>query len=130
VALHRRAPAQQAEIAKRAPGAAVLAQVDLAGLPGRGGCQPDEAPDLVAGLRDLGLDVRGLMAVGPPGPPEAARPGFRLVRDLADRLDLPERSIGMTADLEVAVQEGATMVRIGTALFGPRAGGGDLRHYP
>lgn len=119
-----------AEIAKRAPGAAVLVQVDLAGLPGRGGCPPGDAPDLVRGLRDLGLDVRGLMAVGPPGPPEAARPGFRLVRELADRLELPERSIGMTGDLEVAVQEGATMVRVGTALFGPRAGGGDLRHYP
>jgi PLP dependent protein len=117
------------EIARRAPGAAVLAQVDLAGLQGRGGCRPEDVPDLVAGLRDLGLDVRGLMAVGPPGAPEDARPGFRLVRELADRLDLVERSMGMTADLEVAVQEGATMVRIGTALFGPRAGGGGLRHY-
>lgn len=119
-----------AEIAKRAPGAAVLVQVDLAGLPGRGGCQPGEVPDLVAGLADLGLDVRGLMAVGPPGPPEDARPGFALVARLADRLGLPERSMGMTGDLEVAVAEGATMVRVGTALFGPRAGTTGLRHYP
>lgn len=119
-----------AEIAKRAPGAAVLVQVDLAGLPGRGGCQPGEVPDLVAGLGDLGLDVRGLMAVGPPGPPEDARPGFALVARLADRLGLPERSMGMTGDLEVAVAEGATMVRVGTALFGPRAGTTGLRHYP
>lgn len=118
-----------AEIAKRAPGAAVLAQVDLAGVAGRGGCQPGEVPDLVAGLRDLGLDVRGLMAVGPPGPPEEARPGFRLVRELADRLELPERSMGMTGDLEVAVEEGATMIRVGTALFGPRTGSDGLRHY-
>jgi hypothetical protein len=117
------------EIAKRAPGAAVLAQVDLAGLPGRGGCPPEQVPDLVAGLRDLGLDVRGLMAVGPPGDPEDARPGFRLVRELADRLGLPERSMGMTGDLEVAVAEGSTMVRVGTALFGPRAGSDGLRHY-
>ena len=65
-------------------------------------------------------DVRGLMAVGPLGPPESARPLFRSLTRLADQLGLPERSMGMTDDLEVAVQEGATMVRIGRALFGPR----------
>jgi uncharacterized pyridoxal phosphate-containing UPF0001 family protein len=107
-------------VARRAPGATVLVQVDVAGLPGRGGCPPEEVPGLVAGLRSLDLDVAGLMAVGPPGDPEAARPGFRAVRDLADRLDLRERSMGMTADLEVAVAEGSTMVRIGRALFGER----------
>jgi hypothetical protein len=75
---------------------------------------------LVAALRDEDLDVAGLMAVGPPGPPEQARAGFRLVSILADRLDLAVRSMGMSDDLEVAVSEGSTMVRLGRALFGQR----------
>jgi hypothetical protein len=78
----------------------------------------------VAELADQGLVVAGLMAVGPPGPPEDARPGFALVSTLADRLDLPVRSMGMTDDLEVALSEGSTMVRLGRALFGPRASPG------
>ena len=110
-----------AEIAQRAPGAAVLAQVDLSGAPGRGGVPPELVPGLVAGLVDLGLEVRGLMAVGPPGPPAGTRAGFDTVVALADRLGLHERSIGMTGDLEVAVAAGSTMVRVGTALFGKRA---------
>jgi hypothetical protein len=61
------------------------------------------------------------MGVGPHGGPEAARPGFRRLVALADALALPVRSIGMSDDLEVAVQEGSTMVRIGRALFGPRS---------
>ncbi|UDY35982.1 YggS family pyridoxal phosphate enzyme [Dermatobacter hominis] len=108
------------QIAGRAPGAAVLVQLDLAGLPDRGGCPPDEAPELVARCRELGLDVRGLMGVGPPGDPELARPGFRRLVAMADDLGLPERSIGMSADLDVAVDEGATIVRVGSALVGPR----------
>lgn len=111
-------------IAKRRPGARVLVQVDIAGIPGRGGCDPEAVPDLVAGLRQEDLEVAGLMAVGPPGPPEAARPGFHRVAGLADRLDLPIRSMGMTEDLEVALSEGSTMVRIGRGLFGDRPGKG------
>jgi pyridoxal phosphate enzyme (YggS family) len=109
-----------AEIARRAPGARVLAQVNLTDDPSRGGAKPDFVPGLVAGLRDLGLAVEGLMAVGPQGSPDAAAEGFRGVAALADRLELKERSMGMTADLEVAVAAGATMVRVGTALFGER----------
>ncbi len=60
------------------------------------------------------------MAVGPTGPAAGARPGFALVSSLADRLSLPVRSMGMTDDLEVAVSEGSTMVRLGRALFGAR----------
>jgi hypothetical protein len=60
------------------------------------------------------------MGVAPAGPPEDARPGFRRLVALADRLGLPVRSIGMSADLEVAVEEGSTMVRIGRDLFGER----------
>jgi uncharacterized pyridoxal phosphate-containing UPF0001 family protein len=108
------------EIARRRPGAAVLVQLDLAGLPGRGGCEPADAPDLVRRCTELGLVVEGLMGVGTPGPPESARPGFARLRTLADQLELPTRCMGMSGDLEVALEEGATMVRVGTALVGPR----------
>lgn len=107
-------------IAHRAPGAAVLVQVDVTGLPGRPGCRPADVPALVDALGEAGLAVRGVMAMGPPGPPEAARPGFRAAAAMADRLGLPERSMGMSGDLEVAVAEGATIVRLGRALFGDR----------
>ena len=111
-----------ARIARFAPGAAVLVQVDTTGLPGRNGCAPDEVPTLVNRLRALGLDVRGLMTVAAPGS-DAARAAFRSVGRLADELELVERSMGMTDDLEEAVAAGSTMVRIGRALFGPRPSG-------
>ena len=107
-------------IAHRRPGATVLVQVDVAGLPGRRGCGPDQVVGLVAALRDEDLDVVGLMTVGRPGTAEDARPGFTLVSRLADRLDLRVRSMGMSDDLEVALAEGSTMVRVGRGLFGPR----------
>jgi PLP dependent protein len=109
-----------AEIAERAPAARVLVQVNLSGRPERNGCPPDDAPALVRDLRVLGLDVGGLMAMGPHGPAEEARAGFRRLVRMADDLGLPVRSMGMTGDLEVAVEEGTTMVRIGRGLFGPR----------
>ncbi|HEX3393515.1 MAG TPA: hypothetical protein VHS52_03220 [Acidimicrobiales bacterium] len=115
------------EIAKRSPEASVLVQLDVSGEAAKNGCPPAEAPRLVDDLVGLGLDVRGLMAVGPAGPPEAARPGFAGLVAMAERLGLPVRSIGMTDDLEVAVGEGTTMIRVGRALFGPRNGTDDLR---
>ena len=108
------------EIGKRAPGATVLVEVNLTDDPGRGGTAPGLVAGMVDGLRDLGLQVEGLMAVGPQGPSDDVRAGFRLVRRLADELALPVRSMGMSDDLELAVQEGSTMVRVGSALFGPR----------
>lgn len=108
------------EIARRAPGAAVLVQVNCSGEEHKGGCSWEEAPGLVAALRAEDLDVQGLMGVGPAGPPEAAREPFRRLVSLADDLGLAVRSIGMSADLEVAVEAGSTMVRIGRDLFGPR----------
>lgn len=120
-------------IARRRPGSNVLVEVDVAGLPGRGGCPPEEVDRLVGSLRDEDLEVAGLMAVGPPGPPEASRPGFALVSHLADSLDLPVRSFGMSDDLEVALAEGSTMVRVGRALFGerpPRTGPGAVHPSP
>ncbi|MHB1712462.1 MAG: YggS family pyridoxal phosphate enzyme [Acidimicrobiales bacterium] len=107
-------------IARCQPGASVLVQVDIAEIEGRGGCDPAAVPELVAALREEDLDVAGLMAVGAPGPPEASRPGFHRVAAMADGLGLRVRSMGMTGDLEVAVAEGSTMVRIGRGLFGER----------
>ncbi len=107
-------------IATRSPEGRVLVQVDVAGIPGRGGCPPSEVRSLVEGMRELGREPVGLMAVGPPGPPEATRPAFAMVSRLADSLDLPVRSLGMSEDFEVALQEGSTMVRLGRALFGSR----------
>lgn len=108
------------EIAKRAPGAEVMVQVDLSGEETKGGVAAADVPVLVGALEELGLDVIGLMGIGPLAVPEAARPGFRLLRRLVDELGLRECSMGMSADLEIAVQEGATMVRVGSDLFGPR----------
>jgi pyridoxal phosphate enzyme (YggS family) len=104
------------------PGSVVLVQVNVAGAEQQGGCDPNEAPALVEAAASAGLQVAGLMAIGRAGEPGDARPGFRLLRRLVDDLGLAECSMGMTADLEVAVEEGSTMVRVGTALFGPRAG--------
>ncbi|MHB8465250.1 MAG: YggS family pyridoxal phosphate-dependent enzyme [Acidimicrobiales bacterium] len=114
-------------IARHAPGAEVLVQVNLTGDRRRAGCEWSDAADLVAETRRSGLDVRGLMGVGPDGPPELSRPAFAALADLAGRLELAELSMGMTSDLDVAVAEGATMVRVGTALFGPRPSAHDLR---
>ena len=72
-------------------------------------------------VRERGLTLEGLMTVGPTeGGPSAASAGFRSVRAAVDRLGLSVCSMGMTADLEVAVAEGTTQIRVGTALFGPR----------
>ena len=95
--------------------------MDASGLPGRNGCPPSGVPDLVRTLGHLDLDVRGLMVVAPPGPPGEARAVFRTVAHLAGDLGLVELSMGMTADLDMALAEGATMVRVGRALFGERA---------
>jgi PLP dependent protein len=114
-------PALVDELARRCPGARVLVQVAAAAEPGRGGCRPPEVPALVERATAAGLQVEGLMTIGPlEGGPEAARPAFRLVRRLADELGLAQCSMGMSADLEVAVEEGSTEVRLGTALFGAR----------
>lgn len=109
-------------IARHRPGATVLVEVDVTAAPGRNGSRPAEVPALVDAARRCGLDVRGLMTVAPRLPDEARR-AFALVRALADRLGLPECSMGMSDDYELAVGEGATMVRLGRVLFGPRPGG-------
>lgn len=115
------------EIARCAPGAAVLVQVNVSGEPQKGGCAPNEVETLVHGLQTEGLDVRGLMAVGPTGSPDLSIRPFREVVAMADDLGLPVRSLGMSADLEVAIEAGSTMVRVGSDLFGPRLRRADPR---
>ena len=109
------------EVARRAPAARVLIQVDTTGDPAKGGCGVADVAALVARAREAGLVVDGLMTVGPTGEPaESARTGFRQVRNLVDDLGLEVCSMGMSGDLAIAVREGSTEVRIGTALFGSR----------
>jgi PLP dependent protein len=119
-------------IGRHRPGAAVMVEVDTSGLPSLNGVVPDDVAGLVRSLSDDGLRVLGLMTVAPPDP-DAARGTFRTVRRLADDLGLAERSMGMSDDLELAVAEGATMVRIGRALFGdrpPRSGSAAVANDP
>ncbi len=114
-------PSLVAELARRSPGAEILVQVNATGEPNKAGCQPSEVEGLVAQALAAGLEVDGLMTVGPTeGGSAAAAEPFRQVRALVDRLGLRTCSMGMTDDLDVAVAEGSTRVRVGSALFGPR----------
>jgi hypothetical protein len=108
-------------LAQRQPAAAVLVQVRTAGPLGRHGASPGQVPALVGSALAAGLDVRGLMAVGPrPATGAEVRRCFGEVARLAEALGLRELSMGMSADFDLAVAEGATIVRLGTVLFGPR----------
>ena len=96
-------------------------EVNLAAEPAKSGVAPDGLSamlDAVAALPHL--HVRGLMAIPPAGTPEDARPMFRMLRKLAETHGLAELSMGMSADYEIAIEEGATAVRVGTAIFGAR----------
>jgi len=111
------------EIARTAPSQAVLVEVNVAREPQKSGADPDHALEVIAGVAGL-LDVRGLMAMGPStGDPSPAFIALRTLRDQAEqRLSrrLPVLSMGMTGDFEAALAAGSTMLRLGTALFGPR----------
>jgi pyridoxal phosphate enzyme (YggS family) len=111
-----------ADIARHAPGAAVLVQVNVSGAEQQGGCAPERVPSVVEGCVDLGLEVRGLMAIGPQAADPEVRAAYARVRALADQHQLRECSMGMSGDLEAAIAEGATILRIGTDLLGPRSG--------
>ncbi len=109
------------EIARRAPGAHVLVQVDASGEVGKGGCAVDRVPTLVARAIDRGLRVDGVMVIGPTdGDPERTRQAFERTAALADREGLDVRSMGMSSDLALALACGTTMVRVGSAIFGDR----------
>lgn len=111
-------PELGAEIARRARGARVFVEVNVGEEPQKGGCRPADVPALVEALRDGGLAVEGLMAVPPHD--DDPRRWFAGLREQAAALGLRELSMGMSDDFEIAVEEGATVVRVGRALFGPR----------
>jgi pyridoxal phosphate enzyme (YggS family) len=125
------ARALEAEAAAEGRRLRALVEVNLGGEISKHGFAPDGLAEALAPLAALErVEVVGLMAIPPPGPtPEASRRHFRRLRALRDALDrraewqgrLVELSMGMSDDFEVAVEEGATFVRIGTRLFGPRA---------
>ena len=108
----------------------VLLEVNIGGEESKSGFTPQALLADVEKLASLSqVQIRGLMTIPPPtATPEEARPYYQELRDVRDRLrargmagmECVELSMGMTADFEVAVEEGATMVRVGTAIFGPR----------
>ncbi len=105
--------------AQKGAAARVYLEVNTGGERTKSGCTPDDAPRLAAALRALpAIDLVGLMCIPPPE--EDPRPHFRLLRSLRDQLGLRELSMGMSADWRIAVEEGASVVRIGTAIFGER----------
>ena len=107
-----------------------LIEVNTSGEESKHGVTPDAVPDLVAELMKLDrLQLAGLMTIGPGlaiEDPEASRPCFRKLRSLAEGcrqrfgVPLPHLSMGMSSDFEVGIEEGATIIRVGTAVFGPR----------
>jgi pyridoxal phosphate enzyme (YggS family) len=103
------------EIGRKARATDVLVQVSLAGEEQKGGCAPHELDYLIDRCRELGCTVRGLMTIPPAlGDP---RPVFARLRALTDTAGLPVCSMGMSGDYEAAIGEGATMVRVGSAIF-------------
>ena len=100
----------------------ILVQVNVGEEPQKGGVHPAELKSLLESLTALSsLDVRGLMCIPPAAETaEASRPWFKRLRELRDAAGLEHCSMGMSGDFEVAIEEGATMVRVGTAIFGPR----------
>ena len=108
------------EIAKRSPSAKVMIQVNTTGEATKAGCDLKEVAELAEGLHSLGLDLRGLMTIGPTSRSDDPRPAFSSLKEMAVELGLDELSMGMSGDIEAAVSEGSTMIRVGTALFGAR----------
>jgi pyridoxal phosphate enzyme (YggS family) len=100
----------------------VLVQVNPAGEAQKSGVAEAELPDLVAAIRALpALELKGLMLIPPNVDPEERRPFFRRVSELAKEFQLAELSMGMSDDVEPAIEEGSTQVRVGTAIFGERS---------
>ena len=101
----------------------VRIEVNVGDEPQKAGATEADLDALIARVRALpALRLRGLMAIPPAASshPESSRPYFRRLRELAAKFELPDVSMGMSHDLEIAIEEGATMVRVGTAIFGER----------
>lgn len=100
----------------------ILLEVNVSGEKTKYGFAPEQVAGALEQLAGFSrLEPRGLMTIAPYlEDPKAVRPYFRRLRELAERLELPELSMGMSHDFEVAIEEGATLVRVGTAIFGER----------
>lgn len=100
----------------------VYVEVKLSPEDSKHGVMPEELPELVGAIRGMGnLELKGLMTMPPwSDDPESARPYFKRLRELAGEFGLAGLSMGMSHDLETAIDEGSTVVRVGTALFGSR----------
>jgi len=113
------------KIARAAEGAGkrqeVLLQVNVGGEEQKSGAPAADAESLARALRGIdALELRGLMTIPPIGEPEETRRYFRQLRSMRDTLGLDQLSMGMTDDFEIAIEEGATIVRVGRAIFGSR----------
>jgi len=108
------------------PAPPVLIQVNTGSEPQKAGAGYDEVASLLEALLELGVEVRGLMAIPPlSADAEQMRPHFRALRRMRDRLlelhsQIRELSMGMTDDFEIAIEEGASLIRVGRAIFGDR----------
>lgn len=108
------------EIHKRNDQAQILLQVSLMGPSNSKGFEVEQLPQLISQLRDMNIDISGLMTMGVPGDMVATRVVFKELRKLADTFELPECSMGMSDDFEIALESGASMIRVGSAIFGNR----------
>lgn len=100
----------------------VLLQVNIGRELQKSGIEPDSVPELARRIAAIpALRLTGLMAIPPAGEADAMRPYFRELRAMRDDLGLTELSMGMTDDFEVAIEEGATIIRVGRAIFGSRS---------
>ncbi len=108
-----------------APATAVLIQFNLGNEPQKSGFDPNDADAVIDQVLDMGVDVRGVMAIPPmAGDPELTRPYFAQLRGIFDHYcdtsaNMEHCSMGMSHDFEVAIEEGSTMVRVGRAIFEP-----------
>ena len=108
------------EIIKRCKEPQLLVQVNMTGAKNQGGLPPSEAPRFVERLREKNVNVMGLMTIGDHGDREATLNHFQNLKTMANALDLPECSMGMSNDYDLALEAGATILRLGTAIFGNR----------
>ncbi len=112
---------QAGSLAKRTSGASVLIQVNLTGRTEQSGASWLEFERVIDAANDVGLDVRGLMGIGPDTEDRSARRNaFERLHRESQRLGLPTTSMGMSADFVDALVAGSTMIRLGSVLFGPR----------
>lgn len=109
------------EIAKRIPSTRIHLQVNATGERSKGGCLPEALPELITRALEQGVYVEGLMAVGPTSArKDETREAFRRVDELASEHGLEIRNYGMSGDLSIAIEQGSTMVRLGSAILGNR----------